>query len=154
MSEVSVLGLGNMGAALARVLQENGRTITVWNRSPEKAAPLMDKGAVLAPSAAEAIKASPLILVCVTNYAAANQILGEVATNLSGKLLVQFTTGTPQDSRMCEAWAHEHGAEYLDCAIAGSPGSIGTPSAHILLSGGEAVAEPRAAAEHTSTRDG
>lgn len=145
MSEVSVLGLGNMGAALARVLQENGRTITVWNRSPEKAAPLMDKGAVLAPSAAEAIKASPLILVCVTNYAAANQILGEVATNLSGKLLVQFTTGTPQDSRMCEAWAHEHGAEYLDCAIAGSPGSIGTPSAHILLSGREAVfqkAEP------------
>jgi len=145
MSEVSVLGLGNMGSALARVLLANGRAVTVWNRSPGKAAPLVDKGAVLAPNAAEAIKASPVILVCVTNYAAANQILGEVATNLSGKLLVQFTTGTPQDARMYEAWAHEHRAEYLDCAVAGSPGSIGTPSAHILLSGREAVfqkAEP------------
>ncbi len=55
MSEVSVIGLGNMGSALARVLQENGRAVTVWNRSPEKAAPLVDMGAALAPSAAAAI---------------------------------------------------------------------------------------------------
>jgi 3-hydroxyisobutyrate dehydrogenase-like beta-hydroxyacid dehydrogenase len=145
MREISVIGLGNLGSALARVLQENGRTLTVWNRSPEKAAPLVEKGAVLAPSAAAAIAASPLIIVCVTNYAASKRILGEVATNLRGKLLVQFTTGTPQDARISEAWAHEYGAEYLDCAITGGPSSIGTPSAHILLSGREVVfqkAEP------------
>jgi 3-hydroxyisobutyrate dehydrogenase-like beta-hydroxyacid dehydrogenase len=139
MSEVSVIGLGNMGSALARVLQQNGRTVTVWNRSPEKAAPLVEMGAVLAPSAAAAIMASPIIIVCVTNYAAANRILGEAATNLAGKLLVQLTTGTPQDARAGEAWAHEHQAEYLDCAITGSPSTIGTPSAHILVSGREAV---------------
>ena len=145
MSEVTVIGLGNMGSALARAFLENGRAVTVWNRSPEKAATLVDKGAVLAPNPVAAITASPVIVVCVTNYAAANQILGEVATNLSGKLLVQFTTGSPQDARASEAWAHEHGAEYLDCAITGSPESIGTPSAHILVSGREAVfqkAEP------------
>ena len=145
MSEVSVIGLGNMGAALARILQENGRTVTVWNRSPEKAASLVEKGAALAPSAAAAITASPIIIVCVTSYAAANRILGEVGTDLSGKLLVQFTTGSPQEARASETWAHEHEAEYLDCAITGSPSSIGTPSAHILVSGSEAVfqkAEP------------
>ena len=38
MSEVTVIGLGNMGSALARALLENGRAVTVWNRSPEKAA--------------------------------------------------------------------------------------------------------------------
>jgi 3-hydroxyisobutyrate dehydrogenase-like beta-hydroxyacid dehydrogenase len=147
MSEVSVIGLGNMGSALARALLDapQGRAVTVWNRSPEKAAPLVDKGAVLAPSAAEAMQASLVILVCVTNYAAANQILGEAATHLSGKLLVHFTTGSPRDARASEAWVHAHGAEYLDCAITGSPSSIGTPSAHILVSGREAVfqkAEP------------
>ena len=91
MSEVTVIGLGNMGSALARALLDapQGRAVTVWNRSPEKAAPLVDKGAILAPSAAEAMQASPVILVCVTNYAAANQILGEAATYLSGKRLVQ-----------------------------------------------------------------
>jgi 3-hydroxyisobutyrate dehydrogenase-like beta-hydroxyacid dehydrogenase len=145
MSDVAVIGLGNMGSALARVLQENGRAITVWNRSPEKAASLMEKGAVLAPSAVAAITASPLIIVCVTNYAAANRILGDVATELTGKLLVQFTTGSPQEARASETWAHAHHADYLDCAITGSPSSIGTPSAHILLSGREVAfqkAEP------------
>ena len=145
MSEVSVIGLGNMGSALARVLQENGRVVTVWNRSPEKAAALVEKGALLAPSATAAILASPLILVCVTNYAAANRILDEVATGLAGKILVQVTTGSPQEARTSETWAHEHGADYLDCAITGSPSSIGTASAHILAAGREAVfqnAEP------------
>ena len=145
MSEVTVIGLGNMGSALARALLKNGRAVTAWNRSPEKAAPLVDEGAVLAPSVAAALTASPIIFVCVTNYAAANHILSEAATELSGKLLVQFTTGSPQDARASEMWAHEHEAEYLDCAITGSPSSIGTPDAHILVAGREAVfqkAEP------------
>jgi len=145
MSEVSVIGLGNMGSALARVLLENGRVVTVWNRSPEKATPLVEKGAAPAPNVDAAISASPIIIVCVTNYAASNRILDETATNLSSKLLVQFTTGTPQDARTNEAWAYEHGAEYLDCAIAGGPESIGTPDAHILISGSKAAflkAEP------------
>jgi len=145
MSNITVIGLGNMGSALARALLENGCAVTVWNRSPEKAAPLVDKGAVLASSVAAALAASPIIFVCVTNYAAANHILSEVATELSGKLLVQFTTGSPQDARASEMWAHEYEAEYLDCAITGSPSSIGAPSAHILVAGREATfqkAEP------------
>lgn len=145
MSEVTVIGLGNMGSALVRAFVENGRVVTVWNRSPEKAASLIEKGATLAIDVVTAISASPIIIVCVTNYAASNQILGEAATDLAGKLLIQFTTGTPQDARANEAWAHEHGAEYLDCAIAGGPESIGTPDAHILVSGNEATfrkAEP------------
>src|SRR5574341_2002813 len=98
MSEVSVIGLGNMGSALARVLQQNGCAVTVWNRSPEKAAPLMEMGAVLAPGPAAAITASSIIIVCVTNYVASNRILGEAAAHLPGKLLVQLTTGSPQDA--------------------------------------------------------
>jgi 3-hydroxyisobutyrate dehydrogenase-like beta-hydroxyacid dehydrogenase len=145
MSEVSVIGTGNMGSALARALLKNRCAVPVWNRSPEKAVSLVDQGAILVPSSLAAIAASPITLVCVTNYAAANQILSEAVPIISGKLIVQFTTGSPQDARSSEAWAHEHGAEYLDCAITGSPSSIGTPSAHILVSGSEAVfqkAEP------------
>jgi 3-hydroxyisobutyrate dehydrogenase-like beta-hydroxyacid dehydrogenase len=145
MSEITVIGLGNMGSALARVLLENGCVVTVWNRSPEKASSLVERGALLAPNVAAALAASPLILICVTNYAAANLILNEAETNLTGKVLVQFTTGSPQDARASERWAHEHEAGYLDCAITGSPSSIGTLSAHILVAGKEAVfrnAEP------------
>ena len=145
MSEVTVIGLGNMGSALARTLLEDGRAVTAWNRSPEKAAPLVEKGAVLAPSAAAALTASPIVFICVTNYAAANHILDEVITEMRSRVLVQFTTGSPQDARAGETWAYEHGSEYLDCAITGSPSSIGTPGAHILVAGQEAAfrkAEP------------
>ena len=145
MSEVTVIGLGNMGSALARVLLEKGCTVTIWNRSPEKAVPLVEMGAVLAPNPSAGIKDSPLIIMCVTNYAAANQILGEAAPNLPGKLFVQFTTGSPQEARASETWAHKYGADYLDCAITGSPESIGTPGAHILVAGKEVAfqkAEP------------
>jgi 3-hydroxyisobutyrate dehydrogenase-like beta-hydroxyacid dehydrogenase len=139
MSEVSVIGLGNMGSALARALLENGRQVTVWNRSHDKAAPLLAMGAELAPSASAAVKASPVIVVSVTNYAVSDSIMNGTAADLAGKVLIQFTTGTPQDARATEAWAHENGAEYLDCAITGSPGSIGTPGAHILVAGLESV---------------
>jgi 3-hydroxyisobutyrate dehydrogenase-like beta-hydroxyacid dehydrogenase len=145
MSEVTVIGLGKMGSALARILVENGCAVTVWNRSPEKAASLVEKGAALAPSPAAAIAASPVILVCVINYMAANLILGEAESDLAGKVLVQLSTGSPQEARASESWAHEHGAEYLDCAITGSPESMGTPGAHILVSGREVAfqkAEP------------
>jgi 3-hydroxyisobutyrate dehydrogenase-like beta-hydroxyacid dehydrogenase len=145
MSDITVIGLGNMGAALARALQENGQAVTVWNRSTDKASSLVEKGARLAPSAAAAVAASPIILVCVTNYPAANHILAEVGPDLHGKLFVQLTTGSPKEARASETWAHEHAAEYLDCAITGSPASIGTPGAHILVAGREAAfqkAEP------------
>ena len=145
MSEVTVIGLGNMGSALARVLVENGRTVTVWNRSAEKAAPLVEKGAAPASDAAASVAASPVVILCVTNYAAARQILDGSGANFSGKLLVQLTTSTPQEARAGEDWAQQHKAEYLQGAITGSPSSIGTSGAHILLSGAEDVfrkAEP------------
>jgi len=145
MSKVTVIGLGNMGSALARALVENSHTVTVWNRSPEKAAPLEEIGALLAPHVDAAVAASPLIILCVTNYAAARQILNGSEGGFSGKLLVQLSSGTPQDARAGEAWAQQHQVEYLEGKITGSPGSIGTPAAHILLSGAEEVfhkAEP------------
>lgn len=147
MSDVTVIGTGNMGSALACALLNAPQqcTVTVWNRSPEKVAALVEKGAVLAPNIAAALTASPIVLICVTNYAAANHILGEFGTELSGRVLVQFTTGSPQEARASETWTHEHEAGYLDCAITGSPSSIGTPGAHILVSGREVTfqkAEP------------
>jgi 3-hydroxyisobutyrate dehydrogenase-like beta-hydroxyacid dehydrogenase len=137
MSEVTVIGLGNMGSALARAFVEKGCAITVWNRSPEKAATLVEKGASLAPDAAAAVAASPIVVLCVTNFAAAKQILEQTKNIFLGKLLVQLTTSTPQEARAGEAWAKQNNVQYLQGAITGSPSSIGTPDAHILLAGAE-----------------
>jgi 3-hydroxyisobutyrate dehydrogenase-like beta-hydroxyacid dehydrogenase len=64
MSDVTVIGLGIMDSALARALIENKRPVTVWNRSPEKGTPLVEKGAVLAADIVAAVTASPVVFSC------------------------------------------------------------------------------------------
>lgn len=137
MSNVSVIGLGSMGTAIARVLLQNGYRVTVWNRSSAKADPLIKEGAILAPSAASAISASHVSIICVSDYKTSYGILDteEGKRALAGRILVQLSTGSPQQARDNEAWAREHDAEYLDGAIAASPPQMGKPDATIFTSG-------------------
>lgn len=141
MLEASVIGLGTMGSTLARLLLQNGYRVTVWNRTIAKADPLVQDGAVFVPSAAAAVGASPIVVVCVHDYPAANQILNtkEVAVALAGRILIQLSTGSPQDARNSEVWAKERGADYLDGAIQAAPSQMGRPDTPILVSGAETV---------------
>lgn len=141
MSEVSVIGLGSMGTSLATALQSGALNVTVWNRTADKMLPLVKAGAQAAPSVAAAVQASPIILVCIDNYATTRQIMGEtgVVPLLSGKTLIQLSTGTPKEAREAEAWFKRHGAEYLDGAIMEYPNGIGTPTTKILFAGPEAT---------------
>lgn len=135
MRHISVIGLGAMGSALARTLLKAGHPVTVWNRSPAKAAPLQVEGALLAPSVAEAITAGEITLICVDNYAVSQQLLDEATDAVGGKLLVQLSTGSPQEARALETWSHTHGAHYLDGAILCFPDQIGSAEANIISSG-------------------
>ncbi|MDQ0861085.1 NAD(P)-dependent oxidoreductase [Bacillus sp. V2I10] len=141
MSQVSVIGLGPMGAALVRALLKNGKSVTVWNRTSANAEPLVREGAVLASSAASAIEASPVTIICVANYETSYRILDtkEVLPALAGRVLIQLSTGTPQQARDNEAWALERGAEYLDGAIAATPSQMGRPDTTIFTSGSDSA---------------
>ncbi|WPH12879.1 NAD(P)-dependent oxidoreductase [Variovorax paradoxus] len=145
--QITVLGLGSMGQTLARLYLDKGYEVTVWNRTAGKADALAARGAVAARSAAEAVRASPVAVMCVYDYRAADAILAMegVAAALDGRLLVQLTTGSPQDARDAEAWAHRQGATYLEGAIQAAPDQMGQADTPILVSGAEAVfraAEP------------
>ena len=141
MNEVSIIGLGAMGSTLARLVLDKGYRITVWNRSTVKADPLVREGAVLAASAASAVGASPIVVVCVHDYKATKEILhtAEVASALSGKVIIQLTTGSPREARDSEVWAREQGAEYLDGAIQVAPSQMARPDTTILVSGAESA---------------
>lgn len=137
MSEISVIGLGAMGAALAQAQLKAGHSVTVWNRTPQKMEPLAALGAKRAESVVDAVQTSPLIMVCVDNYTATNKLLGtdDVAPHLSGRTVIQLSTGTPQEARDSEAWLADQGADYLDGAIMCYPNSIGAPESLILIGG-------------------
>lgn len=133
---VTVIGLGLMGSSLARVFARAGYTVTAWNRTPEKAAPLADC-ARIADSVEAACAASKVVVVSVRDYAASEALLHGTAVQeaLSGKLLVQLTTGTPADARGAATWAQQHGVTYLDGAIMTYPSGIGSEQAVVLYAG-------------------
>ncbi|RLU99144.1 dehydrogenase [Streptomyces griseocarneus] len=134
---VTVLGLGPMGRALAGALLRNGHPTTVWNRTPGKAAGL--DGARVAETAAEAVAASPLVIVCVLDYAAATAVLAPLTDELRGRTIVNLTADSPDRARETAAWAAGRGIAYLDGSIMTPAVTIGTDEAVILCSGPEDV---------------
>ena len=143
MSDISMIGLGAMGTALAKAQVNAGHDVTVWNRSPQRMTPLVELGAKGAESVAAAVKASPLIMVCIDNYTATNALLraDDVVVHLSGRSVIQLSTGTPSEARNSEAWLQARGAAYLDGVIDPYPDGIGAADAQILFSGSKAVFE-------------
>ncbi|MDT0317987.1 NAD(P)-dependent oxidoreductase [Streptomyces millisiae] len=136
---VTVIGLGNLGRALAEALVDRGHPTTVWNRTPGRADALVARGARRAETVAEAVAASPLVVVCVLDYPAATTVLAPAAGALAGRTLVNITSGTPEPVRELAAWATGHGAHYLDGAVYAVPQTIGTPEAFVLYSGSRAA---------------
>ncbi|MGN7821435.1 NAD(P)-dependent oxidoreductase [Chitinophaga sp. 22536] len=135
--KVSVIGLGDMGAALVRSFLQQGHTVTVWNRSATKAAPLQEAGALVADSVTAAIAASEVVIFCVTNYPISRTLLDTpgAAAALKGKLFVQLSSGTPQEARELDAWATKEGITYVDGAIMAVPDQIGRPDTVFFMSG-------------------
>lgn len=138
--QVSVLGLGTMGTALAGVLLDAGYAVTVWNRSAERAAVLVGQGATLAPSAAMAIAASPISIMCFIDFPASNSVLldREVEAAARGKALVQLTTGQGVQARQQADWARRCEASYLAGGIQGWPRDIGKPDTLFIYGGDRA----------------
>jgi len=139
---VSVLGLGAMGSALASAFLRAGHSATVWNRTRGRAAAVPELAAARhADTAAAAVAASPLVVLCVVHYDAAYRVLEPATDQLAGTTLVNLCNGTPRQAREMAAWAAGHGAEYLDGGIMAVPPMIGAPAALTLYSGSPAAFE-------------
>lgn len=141
MSDITVIGLGLMGSALARAIQRTGHDLTVWNRSSAKMRPFIDDGVAAAPDVVSAITTSPVILICIDNYAVTKTMLqsDDIVPLLTGRTVVQLSTGTPKEAREASDWMTARDVAYLDGAILAGPKQIGTDDAQILLSGDEAA---------------
>jgi 3-hydroxyisobutyrate dehydrogenase-like beta-hydroxyacid dehydrogenase len=130
-----------MGSALAEALLREGWDVTVWNRSPGKAEPLIEKGAGAASTAEEALEASDVVLLCVTNHLVTMDILGRLKKAGYGpnRTLVQLTTMTPKESEGLAAWSEDRGLEYLEGSIVGVPENVKEQGANIVCSGPTSV---------------
>ncbi|TLQ44709.1 NAD(P)-dependent oxidoreductase [Streptomyces marianii] len=136
---LTLLGLGDMGTALARTWLAAGHSLTVWNRTAAKAEALAGTGALVASSPAEAVAANDLVVLCLLDDASIDSALE--GTGLDGKGLVNLTTGTPGEGRARAAWAEARGARFVDAGIMATPAMIGAPETggYVLYSGSRAL---------------
>ncbi|OWA08689.1 dehydrogenase [Streptomyces sp. CS159] len=132
---LTVLGAGAMGTALVRAWLAAGHPVTVWNRTAARAEALAAEGATVAASAAEAVAANRLVIVCLLDDASVGAALD--GAGLTGRDLVNLTTGTPAEGRARAAWAQDRGARFLDGGIMAVPPAIGSPDSggYVFYSG-------------------
>ena len=129
---MTVLGLGPMGFALAEAFVTAGHPTTVWNRTASRPAP---DGAARAETVRAAVTASKVVVVCLMDYDATRAVLTPTAQALTGRHVVNLTSGSPDAARELATWAQGHGITYTDGAIMTPTETIGTPAARILHSG-------------------
>lgn len=142
---VTLIGLGPMGQAMVRTLLAAGHPVTVWNRTPSRADPLVAEGAVLAPSPADALAASELVVLSLTDHAAMHDVLDPVVGSLRGRTILNLGSDTPATTRASARWAEDHGASHVTGGVMAPPPMVGTPDAYLYVSGPEAAFRPHEA---------
>lgn len=135
--KIAMIGLGNMGSALAEALLSAGYPVVVWNRTISKSEPLVEQGATVANSPAEAAQEAQITVVCVAEHAVIVELIQNdaVAKGLEGKLLAQLGVVTAEQARQTTNWAKERNIGYLEGSILGLPAHVKTATATLVCSG-------------------
>ncbi|WP_052852534.1 NAD(P)-dependent oxidoreductase [Streptomyces avicenniae] len=134
-STVAVLGLGVMGGGIARRLLDQGLPLTVWNRSPGRAAELADLGATVAPTPAEAARDADLVLVSLADGAATQEVLlgqdGVLADGPVAGVLASASTISPDVLRVLR----ERTPAVLDLGLLGNGTHARTGELRVYVGG-------------------
>lgn len=145
--KLGYIGLGLMGAPMARRLLAAGYPLTVWNRTAPKAAPLISEGAQGASGPAAVAADTDIIFTCLTDTAAMDAAVfgpGGVAEGArNGSILVDFSSISPDATReMATRLERETGMIWIDAPVSG-----GVPGAEkgdlAIMAGGPAAAFER-----------
>lgn len=134
-SDVSVLGLGAMGAVVAERLLRAGKAVSVWNRSADKGQGLAALGARRSSSAQGAILASPVTLLVLLSTAAARETLAMAPQALRGKTVVNYSSGQETEVEALQSLVHGAGGRFLNGSILAYPRNIGRRETCFVYSG-------------------
>jgi 3-hydroxyisobutyrate dehydrogenase len=133
---VAVLGTGTMGAGMARNLAASGLTTRVWNRNPDRAAPLAEAGATVCRTVAEAVTGADAVLTMLWDADSVIETLRQGHGAFApGTVLVQASTvGVDGAARIAEV-AAELGLVHIDAPVLGTKQPAESGNLVVLASG-------------------
>jgi 3-hydroxyisobutyrate dehydrogenase-like beta-hydroxyacid dehydrogenase len=142
---IGFVGLGAMGAGIVPRLMAAGYTVTGWNRSRDKAEPLIKAGMHFAATPRAAAAAADIVFSIVTDAAAVRSVaLGEdgIAAGLKpGGVYIDMSTIAPDASRTISAEFARQGLTMLDGPISGSPVTLAQGNASLMVAGDKTAFE-------------
>lgn len=142
---VGFVGLGAMGAGIVKRLLAAGHTVTGWNRTKEKAEPLITMGMRWADSPREAARQSEAVFSIVTDASAVRAVAlgpdGVISGLAKDGIFLDMSTISPQDSRAIAAEFSSAGLTMLDAPISGSPITVDAGSASLMVGGDRSAFE-------------
>jgi 3-hydroxyisobutyrate dehydrogenase len=134
---VALLGTGIMGHGMARNIVEAGIPLTVWNRTPDKAAGL---GADVAPSPGDAVRGAGIVVTVLSDAEVVEGVVRQAAPTAGTIWLQQATVGVAGCERLA-AVAEELGLVYVDAPVLGTKGPAEAGQLTVLASGPDEVRE-------------
>jgi 3-hydroxyisobutyrate dehydrogenase-like beta-hydroxyacid dehydrogenase len=142
---ISYLGLGTMGSGMASNLLKAAYELTVWNRSAEKCKSFARKGARVADTPADAARDVDLVIYCLSNDQAVEEVVfgaqGILGGIKEGQIAIDMSTILPATSlRELEAYG-KHGVDFLDAPVFGSKQEAAEAKLWIMAAGNKAIFE-------------
>ena len=141
IAHVAFLGTGLMGAPMAANLLNAGFAVTVWNRTPDKAEPLVEQGARRADTPAAAVADADAAVAMLSDGPAVTDLLegqGVADALPTGALFVDCSSIPPARARSHAERLAGRGVGYLDAPVSGGPSGAEGGSLAIMVGGGEA----------------
>jgi 3-hydroxyisobutyrate dehydrogenase len=143
VNSVALLGTGTMGAGMAGRLLGAGYSLTVWNRNPERAASLVERGARLALSPADAATSAEVVIVMVADDEASRSVWlgdsGALGAAQRGAIMIDSSTLSPTWVAELASAARAHACEFLDAPVTGSRPQAESGELTFLVGGEESV---------------
>ncbi len=133
---VALLGTGIMGGAMARRVLGAGLPLRVWNRTPEKARPLVEAGAVLADGPADAVRGADVVVTMLGDAGHVQDVMTQAGPGLqAGQVWAQTTTvGVAPLAGLVEL-ADRHGLLLVDAPVLGTRGPAEQGQLLVLAAG-------------------
>jgi 3-hydroxyisobutyrate dehydrogenase len=150
MTHVAFLGLGDIGALMARRVAAAGHDLAVWNRTPARAerfmAALPDRSRVrVAAGPADAVRGAGVIISCVSTSSDVVDILGPEysvpAALATGAVWVDCTSGDPPTCRLLAAQLAAVGVPFIDAPVSGGTAGAEQGTLTVMCGGDAAVLE-------------
>lgn len=120
MTTIAFLGLGRMGVPMAAHVARAGHALTVWNRTPGRAASLVELGAAEAKTIGDAVDGAEVVVLMLFGPDAVRDVLPQIVKHAPGALVVDASTIGPDAAHEFARTCADGGLRYVDAPVAGS----------------------------------